>query len=72
MDSIRNEKKFLVVGILAISGHRCVSILGEVAGVRLLAVHDQDSAADLVGILQDRLIHEGLASDHISPVIGVQ
>ena len=47
VDSIRDEQQFLVV-----PRQLGKSVLAEIAGVGLLAVQDQDSATNLVGIGQ--------------------
>ena len=38
----------------------------------LFAVNDQNSGADLVAVLQDRLVHKGQASDGVPTLIGVE
>ena len=72
MHRIRNDHQFFIVRILTVLDHICISILTEITGMSLLPVNDQNSAANLIGIFQNRLIHKGLAPYHIPSAIGVK
>lgn len=67
VNSIRDEQQLLVV-----PRQLGKSVLAEIAGVGLLAVHNQDGAADLVGIGQDGLIHKGHTADDVPATVGVE
>ena len=71
MDGARNDHQFLVVRILAVFDHVRISVPREIAGVRLLAVDYEDRAADVITLLQDRLIYEALAADDVPASVGV-
>ena len=72
MYRVGNQQKLLVVGIFAVPGHILKGVLAKVAGVRLIAVDHQNGGADLVGVLQDRLIHKGQTADRVPAVVGVE
>ena len=72
VDCVGNDHQFLISGVLAVLDHGRIGVAAEIAGVCFVAVDQKDRAADLVGVLQNRLIHERLTSDHIPPAVGVQ
>ena len=49
-----------------------LGVSAEIAGVRFLPMDNQDRAADLINVLQDRLIQKGHTSGHVPSAIGVQ
>lgn len=67
-----NGEQLLVGRVLAVPGHRLVGVLAEVVAVRLVAMHYEDGAPDLVAVLQDRLVQEGHAPDAVPAVVGVE
>ena len=67
-----DDKKFLVDGVFAVPDHCVKGVFPKVEAVRLLAVHHKYSAADLVAVFQDRLVHKGHLADRIPTLIGVQ
>ena len=60
--STRNEEQFLVFGVLAVLHHVSIGVPAKVAGMGRIAVHHQNRRANLIGVLQDRLIDTSLKS----------
>ena len=67
MNDIRDDEQFLIV-----PGQLGKSILAEIAGVSLLPVHDQNSAADFIGVAQNRLVKERHTAGLIPAAVGVE
>ena len=72
VNGTRNDQQFFVVRVLAVLCHSRVCVLRKVAGMRLLPVHDQHSASNLITVLQDGLIQERFAADHVPAAVGVE
>ena len=72
MDGLRDDHEFLVVRILAVFDHIGIGVTRKIAGMRLVAVDQEDCAADLIGVLKDRLIDKGLTADDVPAAVGIQ
>ena len=66
-----DEHQLFVLRVFAVLHHVGISVFAEVAGVRRVAVDDQDRRADLVGVLEYRLVEEALAADDVPASVGV-
>ena len=72
VDSSGEDQQLLIGGIGAILHHIGVGVLTEVAGVGLLTVDHQHSAADLAAVAQDGHVKEGQGGGGVPPVIGIE
>ena len=72
MRSALDHEELLVVGILVTVHHGLISILSKIEGMCLVAMHDHDSGADLVAVLQDRHIDERHAADLVPSAVRVE
>ena len=72
MDSSGNDHQFLVVRVPAAIDHIGIGITAEIAGMGVLAMNQENSAADLIRVLEDRLVDEGLTADHVPAAVGIQ
>ena len=72
MDGVRNDHQFFVVCIRIVLHHVRICVSAEVAGMCHLPVDDQDCAADLICVFQDRLVHKGDAPGHVPSAVGIE
>ena len=72
VDSVRDDQQLFIVRVLAILDHVGIGITAEIAGVGLLAMDDQNGATNFVAVLENRLVHEGFAGDHVPTTVGIQ
>ena len=66
-----DDEQFFIAGIGIILYHIGKRIPAKVAGVGFLPMDEQNGAADLMAVLQDRLIHKRHASRHVPAAVGI-
>lgn len=72
MNGARENQELLVVGVFAVLGYGGIGVLGNIAGVRLLAVEGQNGAADLVCVRENRLIQKKFIADHMPSAVEIE
>ena len=68
----RDDHKLFIIRILAAFDHVFIGISAHIARVRVFTMYDQHRAANLITVLQDRLVQEGHRAYSVPAVIGVQ
>ena len=72
MNRIGNDHQFLVVRIFAVFYHVGIGIAAEIAGMGFFTMDQKHRRANLIGVLQNRLIDEALTADDIPAAVGIE